>query len=60
MITINITQRKALYSRTVEDRSLSKFASVLGYDDNVYVGSTSGSVFVFASASGLFVKEIPF
>ena len=60
LITINITQRKALYSRTVEDRSPSKFASVIGHDDHVYVGSTSGSVFMFASVSGLFIKEIPF
>ena len=48
------------YKRTSDTHNCHTFTCVKSKDDLMYVGSSVGSVYVFESLTGQYVKEIPF
>jgi hypothetical protein len=51
---------KVYFKRQADLKLFSEFTSLHIKEDLLYVGSTSGSVYVFESINGHFFKEIPF
>lgn len=62
MQVLSLTEQRHLFERktTEELHNVNQFTALEAIEDLIYVGANSGSIFVFESTTGLFVKEIPF